>query len=76
MPFHSPSQTMALPSFQSDITVVPNMCCMSASGDTSVLLAFMPGASMVMADVARKSWASGMAPKLPWPAAAIKRDGA
>jgi hypothetical protein len=54
-PCHSPFQTIELPSFQSDRTVVPNIYCLMAAGLTSASQTFSAGASMLMEALAMRS---------------------
>src|SRR5258706_14570941 len=66
-PFHSPFQTIGLPSFQSEMTSVPNMYCLIFSGLTSASQTSDAGAWMVVDALAVKFFSMTDGGSLPVP---------
>src|SRR5882762_1118023 len=62
LPCHTPFQTIALPAFQSEVTLVPNMYCLTAAGVTSASQTLVLGALIEIAALAMRFMVSILAP--------------
>src|SRR5882762_10734469 len=62
LPCHTPFQTIALPAFQSEVTLVPNMYCLTAAGVTSESQTLVLGALIEIVALAMRYMVSILAP--------------